>query len=111
MRSREPGQAVCIIADTCRDWMVTDLGIISAGGITVGVYTTITAQQSQYIIDHCEASFVVVQNRTLLEKLLEVRDQLPRVKTFILMDPEGVNLKAPEFITWQDVLQAGRECI
>lgn len=105
----DPDHAVCIVADTCRDWMVTDLSIISAGGVTVGVYTTVTAQQSQYIIHHCEASLVVVQNKSLLEKILQVRDQLPHVKTFILMDPDGVDLNAPEFVSWQDVLQMGRD--
>lgn len=104
----QPGQAVSIIADTCRDWMITDLGIISAGGVTVGVYTTVTPQQTQYIVGHCESPFVVVQNHTLLEKCLQVRDQLPKVRTFILMDPKDLKLKAPEFISWHEVVQMGR---
>jgi long-chain acyl-CoA synthetase len=106
----QSGQAVSIVADTCREWLVTDLGTISAGGVTVGVYTTVSAQQSQYIIDHCEAPLVVVQDQALLSKCLEVRDQLPNVRTFIVMDTEeGVELKAPEFISWQDVLEMGRD--
>ena len=103
-----PDQAVCIVADTCRDWMVTDLGIISAGGVTVGVYTTVTAQQSQYIIHHCEASIVVVQNKTLLDKIGLVKDQLPHVKTFILMETDGVDMTSQETVSWQDVLDMGR---
>ncbi len=105
----QQGQAVCIVADTCRDWMATDLAVISAGGVTVGVYTTITPQQSQYIIQHCQASIVVVHNKALLDKLLQVRDQLPEVKTFVLMDPTGVDMESPEFLSWQDVLQTGRD--
>lgn len=102
-------QAVCIIADTCRDWMITDLGVISAGGVTVGVYTTITAQQTQYIIDHSEARIVVVQNRTLLNKLQEVRDELDRVETVIVMDTDGVDMTRDSLLPWQDVLRMGRE--
>ncbi len=102
-------QAVCIIADTCRDWMITDLGVISAGGVTVGVYTTITAQQTQYIIDHSEARIVVVQNRTLLDKLQEVRDELDRVETVIVMDTDGVDMTRDSLLPWQDVLRMGRE--
>jgi len=105
----EKGQAVCIIADTCRDWMITDLAIISAGGVTVGVYTTVTAEQTRYIIDHCEARIVVVQNRALLDKLLQGRDQLPRLATVIVMNPEGVDVTQEGFVSWQDVLRAGRE--
>jgi len=104
-----PNEAVCIIADTCRDWMVTDLAIIAAGGVTVGAYTTITARQTQYIIEHCEARFVVVQNRTLLEKLLQVRQELPGVEHIVLMDPEGVDRSLPGFHAWQDVLALGRQ--
>ena len=101
--------SVCIVADTCRDWMVTDLAIISAGGVTVGAYTTITAQQTQYIIDHCEARFVVVENHVLLDKLLEVREELPRVECIIVMHPEEVDRNTPGLRLWQDVLSLGRQ--
>jgi len=102
-------EAVCIVADTCRDWMVTDLAIISAGGVTVGAYTTITAQQTQYIIAHCEARFVVVQNRVLLDKLLQVRAELPRVESIIVMDPEGVDRNTPGLRAWREILALGRQ--
>ena len=104
----QPGQAVAIVADTCRDWMITDLAAIAAGGLTVGVYTTITPQQTQYIIHHCEAPFVVVQDRAMLEKCLEVRDKLPHVKTFIVMDAEGLTPDPPRVVPWQEVVENGR---
>jgi long-chain acyl-CoA synthetase len=50
----------------------------------------------------------VVQTLTLLEKFLQVREQLPRVEILILMNPEGVDRGLPGFHAWQDVLQMGR---
>ncbi len=103
------GTAVAILSETCRNWTVTDLAIIASGGVTVGVYTTLTAEQSQYIIDHSEASVVVVQNKTLLDKLLQVREQLPKVHTFIIMQPEGVTLDGKEFVSWDQVVRIGKD--
>ena len=38
-----PGDVVSIMADNCPEWLYTDLGIMSVGGVTNGIYTTDSA--------------------------------------------------------------------
>lgn len=105
----EPGQAVSIVAGTSRDWLVTDMATTMAGGITVGVYTTITAEQSHYIIDHAESRIVVVENKDLFNKISGILDQIPTVRNVVLIDPEGVNLDGEKVLSWMDVIERGRK--
>src|SRR5678815_2198319 len=44
-----PGDRVCLLAQTCLDWILCDLGILLAGGVTVPIYPSNTAEQSEFI--------------------------------------------------------------
>src|SRR5207302_11080169 len=33
-----PGDRVCVVAQTCLDWILCDIGILLAGGVTVPIY-------------------------------------------------------------------------
>jgi long-chain acyl-CoA synthetase len=51
-RGVKRGDRVGIIGETRAEWALCDLAILSVGACTVGVYTTSTADQAQYILDH-----------------------------------------------------------
>lgn len=103
----EQGAAVAVLSTTRREWMTADLGNLAAGGVTIGVYPTMTADQTRYVIAHCDAKFVVVENAKQLAKVEAVRAQLPLVKTVIVIDPAGCKL-SPTCITMADLLARGR---
>jgi long-chain acyl-CoA synthetase len=46
------GECVAVIAENRQEWLYSDLGIQSAGGVTVGIYTTNSPDQGQYIVGH-----------------------------------------------------------
>lgn len=86
-----PGQCVTITGFNCPQWFVADLGAIHAGGIPAGVYTTSTAEQSAYIIRHCDAPIAVVEDAPQLAKLRSVWEPLPALRAVVLMhgdDPD-----------------------
>ena len=68
------------------EWLVADLAAMCAGGLTAPIYTTSTPEQCEYIINHSESSFVVVENGLQLDKILKRRDVMPQVKKIIVMD-------------------------
>ncbi len=84
------GAAVCVLMGNVPEWPIADIGIISAGGVSVGLYPTSSAEQCAYIINHSDAEFVLVDMAAQLEKILSVRSQLPRVKAFIVLDEKSV---------------------
>jgi long-subunit acyl-CoA synthetase (AMP-forming) len=81
----EPGKGVSIIGYNCPEWLIADIGAIFAGGVPAGIYTTNSAEQCQYIADHCEAAIVVVENSAQLEKFKQIKDQLPHMKACVMM--------------------------
>jgi long-chain acyl-CoA synthetase len=103
----QKGDALAILSSTRREWLTCDLGNMAAGGVTVGVYATMTAEQSRYIIAHCDARFLVVENAAQLAKIQSVRAGLPRLETIIVIDPAGA-AAAPGVTTLADVLERGR---
>jgi long-chain acyl-CoA synthetase len=79
------GGSVAILMGNVPEWPISDVGTIAAGGVSVGLYPTSSAEQCQYIINHSEAEFVLVENRAQLEKVLSVRAALPNVKAIIAL--------------------------
>src|SRR5206468_1228586 len=69
-----PGDRVCVLAQTCLDWILSDIGILLAGGVTVPIYPSNTAEQCEYIVRDSGAKVVIVEDAAQLEKLMGLRD-------------------------------------
>lgn len=102
------GASVCVLMGNVPEWPVSDIGTISAGGIGVGLYPTSSAEQCQYIINHSDAEFVLVDTTHQLEKILSIRAMLPKVKAIIALDEEAART-APEILSYREFLQLGRQ--
>jgi len=101
----EPGRGVAILGGNRPEWFVADLAAIAAGGLPTGIYTTSTPEQCRYIADHAEAAVVVVDSREHLEKFLEVRPALSRLRAIVAMDeaaPGGEGV-----LPWRELLARG----
>lgn len=86
----QPQEKASVMGDTRPEWAVCDLAILSAGGVSVGLYQTLAPEQVQYIVPHSDSRFVFVQNREMLEKILAVREQLPKVEKVIVWEKGDV---------------------
>ena len=104
----EPGQCVVIIGYNCPEWFIADVGAIAAGGIPVGIYTTSSAEQCQWIAEHCEARVAVVENAEQLAKFRAVRDRLPHLRAIVQMQgaPAGEDV-----IAWDELLAQGQRLV
>ncbi len=101
----KPKQALVIIGFNREEWVVADLAAMAAGGVPVGIYTTSSPEQVEYIAGHCEAPVALVENETYLDRLESVRARLPALQHVVVMDPpsrrrEGV-------LTFSEVLERG----
>jgi long-chain acyl-CoA synthetase len=85
------GDKVNIISYTSYKWILTDQAIMSIGGCTVGIYQTNLAKDCAYIINHSDAVLVFVEDIKQLNKVLSIRNEIPRIRNIILMsgDYEG----------------------
>lgn len=98
------GGTVCILMGNVPEWPISDIGTIIAGGVGVGLYPTSSADQIAYIIDHSDAEFVLVDSREQLQKVLSVRDQLPKVRQIIALDAAGFD----GVTSYRDLIERGR---
>ena len=79
------GDRVGIFADTRMEWGQADLALLAGGAVVTTVYTDSSASQVEYLLGDPGASAVVVENETLLERVLEVEDALD-LETIVLVD-------------------------
>ena len=74
------GDRVAIIGDTNLEWILADLGILGAGGITVTIYQSNKAPECQFILEDSGARWVFCDTEAQVQKIREVRGQLPRLE-------------------------------
>ncbi|ADI13710.1 AMP-dependent synthetase and ligase [Truepera radiovictrix DSM 17093] len=97
----EPGDRVAILSENRPEWLVADLAIQSAGGISVGIYTTNSAAGVRYVLAHSGAVGVILENAEQLEKWREVRASLPALRFAIALEPEG----ATDALAWDALMR------
>jgi long-chain acyl-CoA synthetase len=78
-----PGDAVAVLAGSTTLWPVADLGVLLAGGVSVGLYPTSAPAQVRQILDDCGARVLVVDDDAQLAKAAEVHAELPRLRTLV----------------------------
>jgi len=81
------GEAVGILSANNPEWHLSDLGILVNGSVTVPLYPTSSPTQIAYILGHAEARACFVDTHEQLGKVLQVRDELPRLERLILCGP------------------------
>ena len=84
------GDTASILANTRVEWMLADLAILSAGGVANGVYPTDAASQVSYLCEDSSTSILFVEDEEQLDKALEVRSGLPKLRHIIVMDMTGL---------------------
>ena len=87
----KPRDVVSIIADNGPEWLYTDLGVMSVGGIPNGIYTTDSARQVEYIVNDSGTRFFFAENEEQLDKILEVRAKCPELMKIFVYDLEGLH--------------------
>ena len=106
----ERGDRAAIIAENKPEWLYSDMGIMTAGGATVGIYTTDTPNQIEYLMNNCGAKYYIAEDEEQLDKILEVRDNLPHLEKIIIIDMEGLrDFSDPMSMSFDDLMQLGQQ--
>ena len=79
----KPGDRIAILSENRAGWVIADMGILCAGGVTVPIYPTNTPEQIEYMINHSGARIVFVSGRFQYFKLLKVRESIPELELVV----------------------------
>jgi long-chain acyl-CoA synthetase len=103
------GEVVSILANTRREWVMADLAVLSCAAVANGIYPTDAAAQVQYLCEDSGTTVLFVEDDEQLDKALEVRAQLPRLRQIVVFDVEGLRgLHDPMVMSLDQLRQAGR---
>lgn len=94
--------AVGIMGFNSPEWFFSSLGCIFAGGLAVGIYTTNTPEATKYVAEISRCNVIVVENDQLLQKVLQVWDQLPHLKAIVQYIGEPKE-KIQNVYSWKEV--------
>ncbi len=102
--------ALAIIGDNRPEWVYAELAAQSLKGRPLGIYQDSILTEVAYVIDHSQAAFVVAEDQEQADKVLDMKEKLPRIKKIIYTDPKGMrDYDDPLLIYMPEVEKLGRE--
>jgi long-chain acyl-CoA synthetase len=85
-----PGECASVLSNTNREWLYADLGILGAGGVSNGIYPTDAPAQVDYLCADSGTVYLFVEDDEQLDKALEVRARLPKLRKIVVFDMDGL---------------------
>ncbi len=84
-------------------------GCQSLGGVAVPLYQDAIHKELHYIVNHSECRFALAEDQEQTDKLMHLKDEIPRMEYIIYDDPRGLqNYKKDWLIAFTDVQEMGR---
>ncbi len=82
-----PGDRVGLLSENRVEWLLADMGILSAAAVNVPPHAPLAPAQLQYQFAHAEVRWLFVSSRELLNKVRQIRDRLPELRGVVAFDP------------------------
>ena len=101
------GDRIAILSESRPEWICADLAVLAGGGVTVPVYATLSVGHVRYILEDSGARIAVVSTKLQLEKLQEVRHQLPALEAIVVMDAAAAGALSPSVLAFETVAERG----
>ena len=75
-----------LISENRPEWLISDLAIMLAEGITVPAYTTYTERDYEFLINDCKPSVIIVSDNSQFKKIKNLVLKYNFIKTIISFD-------------------------
>ena len=104
------GDKVCTIGDNDRQYLWGYIGLQAVGAVQVGIYTDAIPREVAYITAHSDSTFALAQDQEQCDKMLEIRNQVPRIRKVIYWEDKGIwNYDDPWLVSFEAVQEMGRQ--
>ena len=97
------GDRCVLLSENRPEWLISDLTIMDAGGVTVPLFTTYSEEDYKYIFNDCNPKVCIVSNNTHFEK---IKKFIKKDTTLISIDRFDKNIKSFEEIFTKVLLDA-----
>ncbi|MFC7047069.1 AMP-dependent synthetase/ligase [Halobacteriaceae archaeon GCM10025711] len=103
----EPDDRVGIFAHTRMEWAQSDFALLAAGAVITTVYTSSSTRQVRHLLGDSGATGVVVENETLLDRVIAVEDDLDLEFMVVVDEVSDEYLDRDDVYTLADVHAMG----
>ena len=105
----EARHTASILSNTNIEWVLCDLAVLSAGGISNGIYPTDAPEQVHYLCEDSGTRVLFVEDDEQLDKALAVRASLPLLQKIVVFNMEGLrDFHDPMVISLKQLQALGR---
>lgn len=103
------GENIGIITNNVPEWLFTELGCQSIGGVSLNLFTSSIAEELYHALNRIKASYVIAQDQEQIDKIIEMRHKLPHVRRVIYIDPTGMRTYRDNvwLLSFSDLLELG----
>ncbi len=105
---QKPGFTVCILGFNKSEWVAFDVAAMAAGGAPAGIYTTCSAEEVAYIVDHAESQIVLIEDGGQWAKIEKMLSKLPHLKQVVTMRG-APHIDHPLVATYDAFLAKGKD--
>jgi len=104
------GDKIAIIGDNRPQLYWTVMAAQALGGVPVPIYQDSIEREVQYVIDHAEALFALVEDQEQVDKLLHIKGQSPRLEYIVYDDSRGMRSYSEPFLSsLAELVERGRK--
>ncbi len=68
-KNLDKGDRCILLSENRPEWLISDIAIMNAGGVTVPLFTTYSEKDYEYIINDCKPKILIVSNKNQLKKV------------------------------------------
>jgi len=105
----EPGDRVVLVSENRPEWLIADIGIMAAGGITVPSYTTNTADDHLHVLEDSGARAAIVSTAALAKRLLPAVARAAKLQWVITIETPTIGQASGASLHgWDEVMELGR---
>ena len=99
------GDRCLLVSENRPEWLITDLAIMLANGITVPAYTTYTEKDYKYLIEDCEPTVIIVSNDDMHDKLKSIIEEKDFIKKVISFDELQYIEKKDKYLNFDYIIK------
>ncbi len=104
------GDKVALIGDNRPEGLWAEMAVLCAGGVAVWLYQESLIDEVQFIVDHSDAKFMIVEGQEEVDKALTIKDKCPKLMRIIWDDPKGLrHYDDPALASLEQVMERGRQ--
>lgn len=106
----EPGDKISILGDSDPQWFWAELAAQAAGAAVAGIFSDSLPPEVQYIAAHSDSKILVIQDQEQVDKVLQMKEELPLLKKVIYWDPKGLmTYDEPLLMSFEQAIELGKK--